>query len=110
MSRGSTTAVWWAIVVAILIFLFAPVVVMLLFSFNAAATTALPFAGFSVRWYEAAFGNPLVISALLNSIRVALVVALFTTVTGTLAAFALSRRKSRLLDAFTAFVTAPLIR
>jgi spermidine/putrescine transport system permease protein len=109
MNRGGATAVWWAVVVAILVFLFAPVVVMLLFSFNAAATTALPFAGFSVRWYEEAFGNPLVISALLNSVRVALVVALFTTVTGTAAAFALSRRRSRLLDAFTAFVTAPLI-
>ena len=109
MSRGGAAAVWWLIVVAILIFLFAPVVVMLLFSFNAAATTALPFAGFSVRWYQAAFGDALVISALLNSVRVAIVVALFTTVTGATAAFALSRRRSRWLDAFTAFVTAPLI-
>ena len=35
--------------------------------------------------------------------------ALFTAVVGTSAAFALSRRRSRWLDAFTAFVTAPLV-
>ncbi len=109
MSRTGASAMWWVIVAAILIFLFAPVAVMLLFSFNAAATTALPFAGFSVRWYEEAFGDPLVVSALLNSVRVAIVVAVFTTITGTAAAFVLSRHRSRWLDAFSAFVTAPLI-
>lgn len=102
-------AIWWVIVVAILVFLFAPVVIVLLFSFNAASTTALPFAGFSLRWYEQAFGDPLVIGALMNSVKVAFVVALFTAMTGTAAAFALSRRRSRWLDAFTALVTAPLI-
>jgi spermidine/putrescine transport system permease protein len=104
-----STAIWWVIVAVIIVFLFAPVVVMLLFSFNAASTTALPFAGFSLRWYRQAFGDPLVIAALLNSVRVALIVALFTCVAGTSAAFALSRHRSRWLDAFTAFVTAPLI-
>jgi spermidine/putrescine transport system permease protein len=107
--KAGSTAIWWVLVGATLIFLFAPVALMLLFSFNAAPTTALPFAGFSLRWYEEAFGDPLVISSLQNSVKVALVVALFTAITGTSAAFALSRRRSRWLDAFTAFVTAPLI-
>ena len=109
MRHIGATAIWWAIVAAILVFLFAPVAIVLLFSFNAAATTALPFAGFSLRWYERAFGDPLVRGALLNSCKVAIVVALFTGVTGTSAAFALARRRSRWLDAFTALVTAPLI-
>jgi len=109
MRRGSQTAVWWIIAVATLLFLFSPVVIVLLFSFNAAATTALPFAGFSLRWYEEAFGSALVIEALLNSVKAAVGVAAFTAVTGAGAAFALSRRRSRWLDAFTGFVTAPLI-
>ena len=108
-AKDRSTVIWWVIVAIIIVFLFAPVVVMLLFSFNAASTTALPFAGFSLRWYRQAFGDPLVIAALLNSVRVALVVALFTMLTGTSAAFALSRHRSRWLDAFTVFVTAPLI-
>jgi ABC-type spermidine/putrescine transport system permease subunit II len=109
MTRPGSQAIWWGIVVATLIFLYAPVVGMLLFSFNAASTTALPFAGFSLHWYEQAFGDPLVRGALLNSVKVATVVAIFTAVTGTSAAFALSRHRSRWLDAFTAFVSAPLI-
>jgi ABC-type spermidine/putrescine transport system permease subunit II len=109
MRGKGVTAIWWVIVGVIVAFLFAPVILMFLFSFNAAPTTALPFAGFSLRWYEAAFGDPLVVRALLNSVKVAIVVALFTAVTGASAAFALSRHRSRWLDAFTAFVTAPLI-
>ena len=109
MKGKGVAAIWWVIVGAIVVFLFAPVILMFLFSFNAAPTTALPFAGFSLRWYEAAFGDPLVIRALLNSVKVAIVVALFTAVTGASAAFALSRHRSHWLDAFTAFVTAPLI-
>lgn len=109
MTRRGRDAIWWAIVGGTLLFLFAPVAIVLLFSFNAAPTTALPFAGFSLRWYEEAFGNPLVVEALLNSVKVAGVVAVFTAVIGASAAFALSRRRSRWLDAFTGFVTAPLI-
>jgi ABC-type spermidine/putrescine transport system permease subunit II len=109
MSRGWSRAIWWVIVGAILLFLFAPVAVVLLFSFNAAATTSLPFAGFSLHWYQTAFGDHLFVEALLNSVKVALVVAAFTAVVGTSAAFALSRRHSRWLDLFSSFVTAPLV-
>ncbi len=109
MSRGWSSAVWWIIVGATLLFLFAPVAVVLLFSFNAATTTSLPFAGFSLRWYEAAFADQLFVEALLNSVKVAIVVAVFTAVVGTSAAFALSRRRSRWLDLFSSFVTAPLV-
>jgi spermidine/putrescine transport system permease protein len=111
MNRGFSLsgAIWWLIAILILIFLFAPVVIVLLFSFNAAATTSLPFAGFSLHWYQVAFGDRLIVEALLNSVKVALVVAAFTGVVGTSAAFALSRYRSRWLDLFSAFVTAPLV-
>ena len=109
MSRDGAQAVWWGIVVLILVFLFAPVVVVVLFSFNAEATTSLPFAGFSTRWYETAFGDSQFVVALQNSVKVALAVAAFTAVVGTSAAFALAHRRSRWLDLFSSFVTAPLI-
>jgi spermidine/putrescine transport system permease protein len=97
---------WVAIVVA---FLFAPVVVVVLFSFNATSSTSLPFAGFSTRWYHAAFEDELFVDALKNSLVVAAVTAAFVAFVGTNAAFALSRRPSRLLNVFSALVTAPLI-
>lgn len=109
MNEGRSTAIWWLIVGATLIFLFAPIVVVVLFSFNAASSTGLPFAGFSTQWYQAALGDKQFREALFNSVRVALTVGLFTAVVGTSAAFALSRRRSRLLDAFSSFVTAPLV-
>lgn len=109
MTGGRSHLVWWLLVSATLLFLFAPVAVVLLFSFNAASTTSLPFAGFSLRWYERAFGDHQFVVALLNSVKVAVVVAIFTAVVGTSAAFALSRRRSRWLDLFSSFVTAPLI-
>lgn len=109
MSRGWAVAPWWVLVGVILVFLFAPVVVVLLFSFNAVATTSLPFAGFSLRWYETAFGDRLFVESLLNSVKVAVVVAAFTALVGTSAAFALARHRSRWLDLFSSFVTAPLI-
>ncbi len=109
MTRAAAYPIWWVVVAAILLFLFAPVAVVVLFSFNAAATTSLPFAGFSLRWYQTAFADNQFVEALLNSVKVAAAVAAFTAVAGTSAAFALSRRRSRWLDLFTLFVTAPLV-
>jgi len=103
------TVLPWLFVGAIIAFLFLPVAVVVLFSFNAASSTSLPFAGFSLRWYETAFADDRFMSALLNSVKVAAVAAAFVAFVGANAAFALSRRPSRLLNAFSAFVTAPLI-
>lgn len=103
------TAASWLYVALMVVFLFAPVIVVVLFSFNATSSTSLPFAGFSLRWYESAFGDDLFIDALRNSVVVALATAAFIALVGVNAAFALSRRRSRLLDAFSAFVTTPLI-
>lgn len=110
MTRGRVGgALWWLVVGGTLLFLFAPVALVLLFSFNAGTSTGLPFAGFSLRWYRTAFGDPQFVAALGNSVKVALVVALFTGIAGTGAAFALARRRSRWLDLFSGLVTAPLI-
>jgi spermidine/putrescine transport system permease protein len=107
MTRGAVAS--WAFVVLLLAFLFAPVVVVVLFSFNAASSTSLPFAGFSTRWYDEAFSNPQFRDALSNSVFVALVTAAIVLFLGANASFALARRPSRLLNYFSSFVTTPLI-
>jgi spermidine/putrescine transport system permease protein len=90
-------------------FLFAPVAVVVLFSFNAEPSTSLPFAGFSLRWYKSAFDNQLFRLSLRNSAVVAAVTALLVGFIGANASFALTRRSSRLLNFFSSFVTTPLI-
>lgn len=72
------------------LFLYAPIAVLVVFSFNAARQTAL-WEGFTLDWYRRLLGN----EALLRSVRNSLVVAGLTTVAatvlGTLAALALAR-------------------
>jgi ABC-type spermidine/putrescine transport system permease subunit II len=109
VNRSPGTAVAIAFVSLVLVFLFLPVVIVVLFSFNDAASTSLPFRGFSLRWYEAAFENDLFVDSLKNSIVVALSAAAVTGTIGTIASFALTKRRSRFLDAFSVFVTTPLI-
>jgi spermidine/putrescine transport system permease protein len=103
------TAFSWLYVALLVVFLFAPVAVVVLFSFNATSSTSLPFAGFSTRWYRTAFEDDLFVDALKNSLVVAVASALIVAFVGTNAAFALSRRRSRVLDVFSALVTTPLI-
>ena len=102
-------AVAWIFVGLVIAFLFAPVVVVVLFSFNANASTSLPLHAFSLRWYHAAISNELFRDSLENSVVVALVTAAWVAFVGANASFALARRPSRLVNVFSAFVTAPLI-
>lgn len=99
----------WIVVGAIITFLFTPVVLVVLFSFNSGKSTAPPLDGLSLRWYEQLFADPVFNTALQNSLIAAGVTIAFVLVTGTAAAVALSRHRSRLLDALSSAVMAPLV-
>ena len=86
---------------AVYLFLYIPIGVIALFSFNA-GRHASQFQGFSVQWYGKALSNPFVMDALATSLRVALVSALLATFAGTLAALALQSVRGRLRVAFDA--------
>jgi spermidine/putrescine transport system permease protein len=74
----------------ILIFLYAPILVMAVMSFNASEFYQLPFS-FSTEWYERLFANPEILAAAWRSVWVAAVVATIATVLGTMASIALWR-------------------
>ena len=82
--------------VLVLIFLYAPILVMIAFSFNAGKSTSL-FSGFSFHWYLELFQGGDMLTALGNSLLVAVLCALISTVLGTLAAVALFRMKQKYL-------------
>jgi spermidine/putrescine transport system permease protein len=84
-----------AVTVAALVFLYVPLVVVVLFSFHATGALSFPFTGFSLRWYRETFGSSIFTDALTNSAIVAAVVSLLTLVIGTMAAYALSRSARR---------------
>lgn len=67
------------------VFLYAPLVMMIVFSFNSSKSTSV-FAGFSTKWYVELFNSGAVINALRNTLILAVLSAVIATVIGTVAA------------------------
>lgn len=72
-------------------FIFLPVVVLILFSFQDGVIPVPPFRGATLRWYESLFANERLMSALRNSVLVGLAAAAIATVLGFLAAYGVAR-------------------
>jgi spermidine/putrescine transport system permease protein len=85
-----------AFTIAGLVFLWAPLLLVVLFSLHSTGSLTFPFQGFSTRWYDEIFSSEEVRSAARNSLVVATSTALITLVLGTLAAYGLTRSSSRL--------------
>jgi ABC-type spermidine/putrescine transport system permease subunit II len=83
------------VTVAGMLFLWLPLLVVVLFSLHTTASLSFPFDGFSLRWYERIFESPEVRAAARNSLVVATSTALVTLVLATLAAYGMSRSRSR---------------
>lgn len=73
--------------------LYAPIAVLMLFSFNSTQSTAV-FSGFSLRWYGELFKNADVFNALRNTLILAVSSAVISTVIATGAAVGLDRMRS----------------
>jgi len=89
--------------------LYGPLLILVVFSFNDSIIIALPLEGFTTKWYQQIFSDPLVIEALKNSIIIALVVTPVCIVLGTLAAVGISRFRYVLRAPVAGLVGAPLV-
>lgn len=87
--RRSRWAGAWTVVV--LVFLWLPLLLVVLFSFHKTSGLSLPFEGFSTRWYRDLFNDEAATDAFGRSVRVAALVTVITASIGTLAAFGLRR-------------------
>ena len=76
------------------VFLYAPIVVVVFFSFNSAKSTQ-NWAGFSTRWYGELLRDQTVLDAFYNSLLVGVTATAISTVIGTFTALALSRHNFR---------------
>ncbi len=94
---------------AVIALLYGPILVLAAFSFNDSIVFSLPWAGFTTKWYSAAFADPNLRAALTNSIVVAAIVAPASVVLGTLAAFPITRFHFKLRGAAAVLVAAPLV-
>jgi spermidine/putrescine transport system permease protein len=89
-------------------FLYLPIVVVVLFSFNANRLATI-WTGFSLNWYGEALADQVVQAALLNSFSVALPNAILATTFGTMAALGLQRVGRRLRIGFDALTYVSII-
>ena len=78
--------------VIILIFLYAPIVTMMILSFNDSKSRTL-WGGFTTKWYTQMFESPAIMEALYNTLLIAFISALAATILGTLAAIGISSMK-----------------
>ena len=78
----------------ILLFLYVPILVLILQSFNAGISRA-KWEGFSLKWYADLFKSPSIMNALYITVTVALLAALIATALGTLAAIGIYAMKRR---------------
>jgi putrescine transport system permease protein len=92
-----------------LAFLYLPIVILVIYSFNASRLVTV-WGGWSLRWYSEFFNDRAMLEAAWMSVRVAMASATSATLLGTLAAVALSRGerfKGRTL--FSGMLYAPLV-
>lgn len=95
-------------VLLIYAFIFLPVIILILYSFQAGTLPIPPFNGPSLRWYEAVFNDARMMDALWNSLAVALASSLVAVVLAFLAAYALARHRPPGTGLFRWIITAPL--
>ena len=74
----------------VLLFLYLPIFVLIVFSFNDTKLNIL-FEGFTLKWYSALFENRTLLEVFKNTLVVAVISTLISTVIGTISAFGLSR-------------------
>jgi ABC-type spermidine/putrescine transport system permease subunit II len=95
--------------VAMYLFLFVPIVVLVLLSFNNSRIVGFPLKHLTLKWYRMLPDDVLIQDALSSSIRVGLWVTAISTVIGTAAAFPLVRAKMRYRGVVRVLITLPIM-
>ena len=91
------------------IFLYAPIVILMVFSFNASKFASATWRGFTLNWYLELFQDEALGSALKNSLYIGFVSTLVSTIFGTMVSLAMERHKFWGKLAFDAMLYLPII-
>jgi spermidine/putrescine transport system permease protein len=98
-------AYYWLFV----LFLFAPLVAIVVFAFNASPVPVLPIVAFSTKWFSSAFSDAELTGALLRSVEIGAATGLAATALGIMASIGLSARRLRLRAVVVAIILLPLV-
>ncbi|MFC3059971.1 ABC transporter permease [Paenirhodobacter populi] len=97
------------ILIGVILFMLAPILIVVVNSFNASPFNAWPPTGFTLEWYRKVFANPHFRTGAINSVKVGLLSTALVLVLGTPIAYALARFRLRGLAAIRAILFAPLV-
>ncbi len=103
---------WWAVrglCVAVLVFLLAPIVVIMPLSFSDSSFLVYPITGWSLKWYQGLFGSAEWARAARNSFIIAPAATLIATSLGTLAAVGLARAQFPFKGLLMSLLIAPMV-
>jgi spermidine/putrescine transport system permease protein len=92
----------------VMAFLYLPICILIIFSFNDNQITTLPLSGFTWRWYEAVFNNADMQEAIVNSLYVASFATMGCLIIGVPAAFVLDRVNFPGKSAFRRLILLPI--
>ena len=98
-----------AFTVLVYLFMFLPVVVVVLLAFNASQFGSFPMEGFSFRWFVALWNNEAIVRAFKTSLLLGALTALTSTALGVLASLALVRYDFRGKSLITTALIAPIL-
>lgn len=98
----------YLLLVVAFIIIYAPIILVVVFSFNAGRFQVLPLRGFSLEWYLKMFSDPAFMDALQNSLLVSLGTSVIATTFGFLGAYSLIRSHLPFKDVLTGFLITPL--
>jgi spermidine/putrescine transport system permease protein len=93
---------------ATLLFLYAPLIVLMIFSFNDSKRNVL-WKGFTLKYYEKALNNSSLVEALVNSLTIALLATVISVVLGALAGVMLWRFRFPFKGAVEGIMSLPII-
>jgi spermidine/putrescine transport system permease protein len=99
----------WLMFWLLVLFLYAPLVILLIFSFNDRNLVSFPWEGFTFRWYETFIHNQEILAALQQSLWVAALTAVVTTLLAIPASIALVRRRFFAKGLVSGVMLAPLV-
>jgi spermidine/putrescine transport system permease protein len=93
----------------VLLFLYAPIAILLVFSFNRSALPTFPLSGFTIRWYHDFITNGDMQAALKTSAIIAAISSVIAVALGILAAIGLARSRFRGRGIATSILLTPLV-
>jgi spermidine/putrescine transport system permease protein len=106
---GGARALLGGYAVCVYVFVFAPIALLVLFSFNANPAGSFPVTGLTSRWYDAMAADFELQDSFWTSLEVALEVTVLSLLVGVAAAFSLARSNLRFGGAIRVWITLPIM-